>query len=122
MKEHKGEYAETNGAFLPWVNRFDLRLAQDFRVKVGKTMNTLQFTVDMMNIGNLLNSSWGVTKSVRTNKLLNFREMSDANEPVYTMVTQMDNGVPTLPAETFIPNRISDNCWQIQFGLRYIFN
>lgn len=122
LKEHKGEYAETNGAFLPWVNRFDLRLAQDFRVKVGKTMNTLQFTVDMMNIGNLLNSSWGVTKSVRTNKLLNFRGMNDANEPVYTMVTQMDNGVPTLPAETFIPNRISDNCWQIQFGLRYIFN
>ena len=122
LKKHKGEYAETNGAFLPWVNRIDLRLTQDFRVKAGKTMNTLQFSVDIMNIGNLLNSSWGVSKSVRTNKLLNFKGVNATNEPVYTMVTQTNDGIVTLPSETFMPNRLSGNCWQLQFGIRYIFN
>lgn len=122
LKKHKGEYAETNGAFLPWVNRIDLRLTQDFRVKAGKTMNTLQFSVDIMNIGNLLNSSWGVSKSVRTNKLLNFKGVNAANEPVYTMVTQSNDGIVTLPSETFMSNRLSGNCWQLQFGIRYIFN
>lgn len=85
-------------------------------------MNTLQFSVDIMNIGNLLNSSWGVSKSVRTNKLLNFKGVNAANEPVYTMVTQTNDGIVTLPSETFMPNRLSGNCWQLQFGIRYIFN
>ena len=43
-------------------------------------------------------------------------------EPVYTMVTQTNDGIVTLPSETFMPNRLSGNCWQLQFGIRYIFN
>ncbi|MDR0973544.1 MAG: TonB-dependent receptor, partial [Prevotellaceae bacterium] len=63
LSKHKGEYAEAFSAVYPWVNRFDVKLTKDFYVNVGKTKNTLQLTFDILNIGNLLNSSWGVTKN-----------------------------------------------------------
>lgn len=122
LKEHKGEYAETNAAYLPWLNRFDLRLMQDFRIKVGKTMNVLQLSVDILNIGNLLNDSWGVAESLRSNVPLKYVGKNASNEPVYTMNTQNIEGKVTLPVSSTMVNRSSGNCWQLQFGVRYIFN
>ena len=122
LSKHKGKYAETNGAFQPWYHRFDLRVVQDFRVKVGKTLNTLQLSVDILNVGNLLNSSWGVAKTSTANKLLKYKRLNDNNEPVYTMNTLIEDGTTKLPYRSFSPSRVVDNCWQLQFGIRYIFN
>lgn len=122
LSKHKGEYAETNGAFRPWYHRFDLRVVQDFKIKAGKTTNTLQLSVDIMNIGNLLNSAWGVAKVATTHKLLNYKGLNDKNEPIYTMSTLTEDGNTVLPYRTFVPDRVVDNCWQLQFGVRYIFN
>lgn len=58
LKKHKGEYAEAYSARYPWLNQFDLKLVQDFNLKVGKTMNTLQLSLDIFNIGNLLKDTW----------------------------------------------------------------
>lgn len=122
MKKHKGQYAETNGAYLPWLHTFDLRIVQNFNLKVGKTTNTLQLSMDIMNLGNLLNSSWGVPKSVVNNKLLQFKGVNENKEPLYTMSTTKVNDQTVLPGTSFIDNRSSGSCWQIQFGIRYIFN
>lgn len=122
LKERKGKYAETNGAFMPWLNRLDLRIVQDFKVKAGKTTNTLQFSVDILNLGNLLNNSWGVAKGSTTAKLLKYVKTNENNEPVYNMTTLVEDGVTVLPYRSFAPGRNTGNCWQLQFGVRYIFN
>lgn len=122
LRKRKGKYAETNGAFQPWYHRFDLRLVQDIKVKAGKTTNTLQLSMDIMNIGNLLNSSWGTAKAAVTNKPLQYKGVNEQNDPVYVMNVLTEDGTTLLPYRSFVPSRISTNCWQLQFGIRYIFN
>lgn len=122
LRKRKGKYAETNGAFRPWYHRFDLRVVQDFKVKAGKTTNTLQLSVDIMNIGNLLNDAWGVPKGSTINKPLQYKGLNEKNEPIYTMGTLTEDGETILPYRSFAPVRSSVNCWQLQFGIRYIFN
>jgi hypothetical protein len=60
LSQHKGQYAERNGATVPWRNQVDLRIVQDVFTNVGGSNNTLQFTLDIFNFGNFLNSSWGI--------------------------------------------------------------
>lgn len=131
LKNHKGEYAESYGAKMPWVHRFDLKVAQDFKVKVGKTMNTLQVSFDILNVGNLLNSAWGVTKTTSSSnygKLLNYQKVDANNVPVYSLYSYNSKGKfyesPTLTEKstTFTTYKNSTNCWQLQIGIRYIFN
>jgi hypothetical protein len=63
LKANKGKYAEANAALSPWVNSFDLRLLREYYFKVGGRTNTLQFSMDFINVGNMLNSEWGVEKT-----------------------------------------------------------
>lgn len=122
LRKRKGKYAETNGAFHPWCHRFDLRLVQDFKLKAGKTKNTLQLSVDILNIGNLLNSAWGVAKEATAKNLLQYKGLNETKEPIYTMTTLTEDGATVMPYRSFAPNRSASNCWQLQFGIRYIFN
>ena len=125
LKKHKGEYAEAYAAYLPWFNRFNLRVVQDFKIRTGKVNNTLQVSVDIMNAGNLIDNSWGVSKVAtagNNGKLLQLKEVNEAGEPVYTMCTIKKDGQDILPYKTFETKRSSDNCWQLQIGIRYIFN
>ena len=125
LKRRKGKYAQAYGAYLPWLHRFNVRLAQDFKLKIGKQANTLRLSLDIMNIGNLLNDSWGLEKGLAASNgadLLRCTEINDQGEPVYMMSTIKENETDILPYKTFIENRTSDNCWQLQIGIHYIFN
>ena len=125
LKKHKGEYAEAYAANLPWYDRFNLRVVQDFKIQTGQHVNTIQFSVDIMNLGNLLHNSWGVTQTIsacNNGKLLELKEVNETGEPVYTMCPIKKDGQDILPNKTFETNRSSENCWQLQIGIRYIFN
>lgn len=57
-KTHRGEYAQRNCCQTPWENCFDLHVAQN--IYVQKNVNTkIQFTLDIINFGNLINKRWG---------------------------------------------------------------
>ena len=60
LSEHRGEYAERDGVFLPMVFRADLSIAQDLFTDIGGKRHALQFRVDILNFSNLLNKNWGV--------------------------------------------------------------
>ena len=123
LKNNKGKYAEAYGGRAPWVHRFDFRIAQNFSVRAGKTVNTLQVSLDFMNIGNMLKNSWGVTKnSVGANngRILKYEGVSaENNRPVYSLWRDKQGNAPT---ETYSYNRNYDECWKFQVGVRYIFN
>jgi hypothetical protein len=122
LSKHMGEYAEAYAARAPWVNRLDLRFVQDFSIKAGSTRNTLQFSVDLLNAGNLLNSKWGVykTMSKSNNGAILKYEGRDlvSNVPKFSMV-KVSGAYPTETYSSYLNN---SQCWMLQIGLRYIFN
>jgi hypothetical protein len=125
LSKHKGEYAEAYAARAPWVNKFDLRLLQDFSINTGNTKHTLQFSVDVLNFGNLLNSEWGVNKSMSASnngRILRY-EGRDVNDvPEFSMVKVEDaEGNDVYPTETYTEFLNLSQIWQLQVGVRYIF-
>ena len=84
LKNHKGEYAEAYAARAPWVHRFDLRITEDFSFKAGKTEHHFQLSLDFMNIGNMINSKWGVMKNASSSngcRILKYEGMDDNKTP-----------------------------------------
>ena len=59
LKKRRGQYAERNGARLPFTNIVDLKIQQDFNLKLGAKTYQLQLTYDVFNFTNMLNRDWG---------------------------------------------------------------
>lgn len=113
LNGRRGQYAERYGAIAPWRSRFDLKVLQDFNFKVSSTKtNTIQLSIDVLNIGNLINSDWGVIQ--QPNSIQPLGVSVDANSmPTYTFNSELQK---TFNYDTSLASR-----WQAQFGLRYIF-
>src|SRR5688572_3694939 len=133
LRERRGQYAERNGGSYPWLTRVDLTFVQEVFVKVGASekKNTLQFRLDILNFGNLLNNDWGVgyqsTASTSSLPPITANPLTvasiDANGvPSYRIATQNINGQTVLLKDSYIKSITLDNVWQAQIGLRYIFN
>ena len=122
LKDHQGEYAEPYSLYSPWVHRIDFAYKHDFKVNVGKTTHKLQLTMDIKNVLNLFNSSWGVSKS------LNSAIGSEARILKYEGVDADGYATFSTPAainantETWAPNHSVGQCWYASVGVRYIFN
>ena len=114
LKNRRGQYTGKYGAETPWYSQVDMRLLQDFMFKTGKEIHTLQVSIDILNLGNMLNSNWGVRRYATTSGY--YQPLSVAlagNVPTY----QFD---PT-ERRTFVASPDLLSRWQMQFGLRYIF-
>ncbi len=61
LSDNKGKYVDRNNGLLPWINRWDFRLLQDIFTAAGKNdrRHTLQFSLDILNVGNLLKKRLG---------------------------------------------------------------
>ena len=60
LSSHKGSYAQRFGELQPWIHRFDVKVIQDIFTDFGKDRKyTLQFSIDILNAGNLINDEWG---------------------------------------------------------------
>ena len=122
LKEHKGEYAERYGVLMPWLGRLDLRILQDVFTDFGKDRrHTLQFSLDLLNIGNLLNSDWGAYKTQVLGTyditLLKYIKVNDDGVPMF----QMNQVNKKLPTETYTNVLSTTSTWGAQIGLRYSF-
>ncbi|MBC3540053.1 TonB-dependent receptor [Rufibacter sp. H-1] len=119
LKNHRGEYAERNAALIPWFNRVSMRFMQDFFIETGanNTKHTLQLSVDVQNLPNLLNRSWGIQERYITNNPLVYRSINAENEPVYRL-QNINNTLVTNPYENTIS---TSSTYSIQVGARYLF-
>ncbi|MBK8044125.1 MAG: carboxypeptidase regulatory-like domain-containing protein [Haliscomenobacter sp.] len=123
LNGRRGQYAERNGAILPWFTDATFSIVQDFFVTAGGKRNTLQLRADFSNFLNLLNSDWGVTQSVIQARPLSFVSVGADGVPQYRMQTVTgSDGKPKLLDSTFQYNASLGQVWQAQIGVRYIFN
>ena len=123
LKNHKGEYAERFGGLLPWRNQFDFKFVQDIAYQ-KKSGRKVQITFDILNLGNLLNSDWGVLKTQITGSyqnipLLKFEGVeTDTGKPMFSLpVTNAAN----YYSSTYKTVLGYASTWSMQAGLRVTF-
>ncbi len=113
LKNHKGQYAERGGALMPWHHQFDFKLNQDFYFNVCGKRNTLQLGLDIKNVGNLLNSNWGLYKQVINSSVLGYNTT--------TGVISMNKSSGKVLKETYQDYQGYSSTYSMQVSLRYIF-
>jgi hypothetical protein len=122
LSKHRGEISERFGGVNPWYNNLDLRILQDVSLYSSGKKHTLQLSLDLLNVGNLLNSDWGVRKVANPSATSPLRLATDT-----TGAPRFDaNGAPILnftgPTSTFIDDPDLLSRWRAQLGLRYFFS
>ena len=122
LSTRKGQYTERNGGQFPWLSRFDVAFEQDvfLKMKSGKK-NTLRFRLDIFNASNLINNKFGVGNQTTTVSPLTLASVGTDGIPVYRMATQVVNGTAVLLQDAFVKSKTIDDVYQIQLGVRYIF-
>src|SRR5574341_602414 len=116
LRSHRGQIAERFGGLNPWYHNLDLRLLQDFGFGAGASHHAFQLSLDILNLTNLINSSWGVRKvaSAAATSPLTFTSAFDGQgRPIFNF---------TGPARTFVDDPGPLSRWRAQIWLRYLFN
>ncbi len=121
LSKNQGKYAEAYSVYSPWVHRIDFSYKHDFKVNIGKNVNTLQLSLDVKNILNLFNSKWGVSKymnpALGEGRILKYEGVD--NEGYATFSTPAAYNANT---ETFVPYHAIGQCWYASVGIKYMFN
>ncbi len=121
LSKNQGKYAETYSVYSPWSHRLDFSYKHDFKVKVGKSTNTLQLSFEMKNVLNLFNSSWGVYKymnpALGEGRILKY-EGYDADGVATFSTPAAVNGT----VERWQLQHTLGNCWYASIGIKYMFN
>ncbi|MDO6430980.1 carboxypeptidase regulatory-like domain-containing protein [Flavitalea sp. BT771] len=136
MSRRRGKYAQANSVMYPWYKHLDLNVTQDiyFYTKNNgtKDKHTLRLSVDIVNVGNLINRNWGLIKSPTAANFLKFEGMAaDGKTPLFSFpYADAGNQVPitnSFANNTNLTNFANNQTftgsrWQMQFGIRYLFN
>lgn len=117
LSTRRGEYAERNGARTPFSNMVDLKIAQDVFMNVAGKRQKLQLTLDIFNLGNMINPDWGRRWYVSNDafQLIKFKGFAD------------DGTTPTFeysePRSTWSADDsgLRSSRWMAQIGVRYAF-
>jgi hypothetical protein len=109
LSENRGNYQERYSILSPWYSNWDIRVAQ--KMKLSET-NNIEFTIDVLNIGNMFSSKWGVRQFPTTTQPIGVSIQEDGS-PIYsfdeTLTSTFNNDFSLLSR------------WQMQLGLRYRF-
>ena len=109
LKDRRGQYAERYGALTPWRSKMDVKFIQNLKIKDN---NSLEFSIDILNFGNLLNSDWGLVQQPNAVQPIGV-SVDASGSPTYSFNSNLK--------ETFVYNSTLISRWQMQFGLRYSF-
>lgn len=119
LSKHTGEFALRNAAYGPWNQRIDMRFMQDFKIKTGESVNKLQFSVDIINLLNLLDSHWGISQNYVTNSPLVVSGRDAATGKLIVSTRKISGNYITNSFQD--PSTVSAT-YGIQLGIRYLFN
>jgi hypothetical protein len=118
LSANRGKYAERGAVIMPMISRADFTFAQQLFTNIKGKKNALEFRVDILNVGNLLNNDWGLGQTFNAIRPLTNPSV-DANGVSRYRLAQLGGN---LISETYRPTANVNDVWRMQFGLRYIFN
>ncbi len=121
LSKNQGKYAESYSVYSPWTHRVDFSYKHDFKIKAGKTTNTLQLNVDFQNILNLFNSNWGVSKYMNPElgegRILKYEGMDKDGYATFSVPSAVSTST-----QQWIPSIGIGQCWYASVGIKYMFN
>jgi hypothetical protein len=126
LQAHEGKYVSRFGEVKPWLGRLDAKILQDVFTNFGTTRKyTLQFSIDILNVGNLLNNNWGAYTYNPLASYDNVRPLTVVTRgsatvaPVYKLnATSLDD----FKTKTTLSKDIStSSTWGCLLGIRLIF-
>lgn len=129
LSDRRGNFSQRNGARSPMNFTMDFRFLQDFKIPManGKE-NILQLSFDIFNFTNFLNNEWGRIRFPRGSfsnyNIVNLRNstLGNTTSPLYTINTDLIDGLDPLTEGNYDNSGFRSSIWQMQIGLRYIFN
>nr|WP_169932373.1 carboxypeptidase regulatory-like domain-containing protein [Nonlabens sp. Ci31] len=116
LSERRGEYAERNGDRGPWNHIVDLKVLQDFSLNFNDKEHTFQLSLDIFNFFNFLNKDWGEQRFISSNVGIVEVERNGV-DPEFSFNPNFAEGLEIIDDAGTRSSR-----WQMQVGLRYIFN
>lgn len=129
LSTRRGQYAERNGMRTPWNHSLDMKLMHEFRLSKTDSKKTLQLSLDVFNVLNLINNAWGhITFVTNVNNytvnLLTFAKDANgvsAGKPSSGYLPTFTFNKPTgLDGHYYTVDPINSR-WQGQFGVKYNF-
>ena len=119
LRERRGQYSERFGERGPWSHIVDLKFLQDFSLDFNNKKHTFQLSFDIFNFTNLINKDWGRRPFIPGSiGILDVQE--GGPDPAFTF--NADEFQTEEDAINFDDSGILSSRWQMQVGLRYIFN
>ena len=122
LKNQQGKYAEAYSVYSPWVHRLDFSYKHDFALKTDAVKHKLQLSLDIKNVMNLFNSSWGVSKFLNSAigseaRILKYEGVDADGYATYSTPSSINGNT-----ETFTPSYSLGQCWYASIGIKYMFN
>ena len=126
LSSHKGEYAERYGDLQPWLHRFDAKILEDIFTNFGSDRRyTLQFSLDLLNVGNMINDSWGTYWNNPLASYENVRPLTVVNRGSATTAPTFKLNASSLEdfakKSTLTRGTTTSSTWGCLLGIRLIF-
>ncbi len=110
LREYRGRIAPRNGGRDPWINRLDLHFAQ----KIPVTFAHAEFTIDVLNLTNLIDSSKGQIKR--------YSNFGTPQPVLFNSTTQKYTFNPAVGTRPTVQSENDlDSRWRVQLGVRVSF-
>ena len=122
LKHHQGQYAEAYSVYSPWVHRVDIAYKHDFKFHIRNTKHTIQLCLDVKNVLNFFNSSWGVMKYLNPEigseaRILKYEGVDADGYATFSTPSSISGST-----KTWTPYHGIGQCWYASIGFKYIFN
>ncbi|PJK11562.1 Oar protein [Lysobacteraceae bacterium NML08-0793] len=121
LGRYRGQVAPANAFTAKWVNSFDLRISQE--LPGFWQGHKSEISLDIMNIGNLLNKKWGLIDDYgfySTRRVVNYAGIDPATgKYVYNFTGSTDN--PQIQENNNDKGNTGVSRWSVMVGFRYKF-
>ena len=118
LRKSAGSVARRNASFSPWSNSLDMRISQQVPSFIKGHKAT--FTLDLLNVGNLLNKRWGRIDEIafdglggQRRTLVNFAGIDAQGRYIYSVKANADDFVTR--------QQRGESQWSLQATYRYEF-
>lgn len=121
LQKRRGKYAERNGSRTPFTYITDIKLTQDILLRINRINYRFQFSLDISNMGNLLNRNWGHRFNQPFDKmeLIEFAGYDTGLQPRYRFNPFLLQAAKHQVSVSSAPAYAS--FWSCQLGLRFTF-